>query len=283
MRRALQILILTLVALVVTTTTASAASEYGSTSRWPWSGYWWPMLDTSLNLYDNGQAMDMYDRYMRATGRSSNAQAYEKANFSTSDPKNDWWGHCHAWSAASIMTRQPPSSVTRAGVTFGTDQLRGLVTKLYNSPTYTWLAGTRNDGTSTTTAAYKDVAPAWMDWLLRYYVRYYRYPFIMDINADNQVWNFPVFAYSRTSTTSTDGTEAVRTTVWYSSPDAHITGTKYFSRTYTYNLKSGTLGSWTGNSVSDHPDFAWIPTGKNPPSHISESVIEEIIGGGYNA
>ena len=43
-------------------------------------------------------------------------------------------------------------------------------------------------------------------------------------------------------------------------------------------LKGGTLGTWTGNSAKDHPDFAWVPTGKDPSAHINEAVVEQIVG-----
>ena len=267
------------IALVIPAT-ASAADEWGSTSRWPWSGYWWPMLETDTNLYDDGQSLAKYDQYLLATtGTKGGAQAAEKATHSTKDAKNSWWGYCHAWAAASILSKEPAYNFTKSGVTFNTNDTKGLVTELYYSPKYNWLSGTRNESdTDKTTAAYKDIAPAWMDYLLRYYVRYYRYPFIMDINADSQVWNFPVFAYNRNSTTAADGTESVTTTVWYSKPDFSKTGTTYFSEKYTYNLKTGTLGTWTGLSVDKHPDFAWVPNGKNASAHVNEAKVEEIIG-----
>lgn len=261
---------------------ASAAQEWGSTSRWPWSGYWWPMLDTKSNLYDAGGPLAKYDQYLKnTTGTAGGAQAWERANHHTSDPKNDWWGHCHAWAAAAILTREPAYNFTRGNVTFNTNDTKGLVTEMYYSPKYTWLSGIRVDSPNepTTSPAYKDIAPAWMDYLLRYYVRYYRYPFIMDISANSEVWNFPVFAFDRTTTPNADGTESVRTIVWFSSPDYGATGTKYISRVYTYRLKAGTLGEWTGNSVTDHPDFAWVPTGKTAPSHLDEAKVETILGG----
>jgi hypothetical protein len=239
------------------------------------------MLGTDTNLYDDGQAAQKYDTYLlNTTGTRGTAQTWEKANHATADAKNDWWGHCHAWSAASVLTKEPAYGFTRGGVTFNTNDTKGLVTELYYSPQLNWLSGRRVDNANDTTSdAYKDIAPAWMDWLLRYYVRYYKYPFVMDINADSQVWNFPVFAYSRNSVANADGSESVTTQVWYSSPEYNATGTRYFSRTYTYTLKSGTLGTWTGKSTSDHPDFAWVPTGKNAMPHVKETVVEEILGG----
>ena len=42
---------------------ANAATEYGSTSKWPWSGYWWPMLENGYNLYSNNGPLQKYDQY----------------------------------------------------------------------------------------------------------------------------------------------------------------------------------------------------------------------------
>lgn len=264
--------------------TASAAEEWGSTNKWPWSGYWWPMLENGYNLYSNNGPLQKYDQYA-GLNAASGAQAWEKnpANrHFTQDKANSWWGHCHAWASASILAPEP-QAVTRNGVSFNVNDVKGITTALYYEPTFTWLSGIRvDDANDNSSAAYKDIAPVWMDYLLRYYVRYHKFPFIMDVNANSQVWNYPVFAYQRSSTQYAGGIEDVRTTVWFSKPDYSATGTTYFSKTYTYRLQSGTLGQWFGNSVSDHPDFAWVPTGKRPGAgsnpHVTEANVEAITG-----
>lgn len=283
LRRPLWVLVVVLVAstALLAPTSATAAEEYGSTNKWPWSGYWWPMLENGYNLYANNGPMQKYDQYTRANGGAGQAQAWERANHYTNDKANSWWGHCHAWAAAAILAPEP-RAVTKNGVAFNINDTKGLTTALYYEPTFTWLSGNRvDDPKDTTSAAYKDIAPAWMDYLLRYYVRYYKYPFIMDVNADSQVWNYPVFAYQRSSSMA-GNVETVRTTVWFSSPDWNATGTKYFSKTYTYTLQAGTLGTWTGASVNDHPDFAWVPTGKRPGAgtnpHVTEQGVEALTG-----
>ena len=262
-------------------TAASAAQEYGSTSKWPWSGYWWPMKESGYNLYSNNGPLQKYDQFTSTLGQRTTAQAWEKANHYTTSADNSWWGHCHAWAAASILAAEP-TAVTRNGVSFSANDTKGLVTALYYEPTFNWLSGNRvDDVNDKSSAAYKDIAPAWMDYLLRYYVRKYRYPFIMDINADSQVWNYPVFAYQRSSSMA-GSVETVTTTVWYSKPVWNATQTQYFSKTYTYRLQAGTLGEWTGSSVNDHPDFAWVPTGKRPGAgtnpQVSERTVETITG-----
>ena len=283
MRRLLVLVVAAMAStMLITPGTASAATEYGSTNKWPWSGYWWPMLENGYNLYANNGPMQKYDQYLAANNLQGGAQAWEKKNHYTADRANSWWGHCHAWASAAILAPEP-RAVSKSGVNFNVNDVKGLTTALYYEPTFTWLSGNRVDSASDkSSAAYQDIAPAWMDYLLRYYVRYYKYPFIMDVNADSQVWNYPVFAYNRTSTQYAGGIEDVTTTVWYSSPDWNATGTKYFSKTYTYRLQSGTLGQWSGTSVNDHPDFAWVPTGKRPGSgtnpYVTERNVEAITG-----
>jgi len=283
MRRVLVLVAMTVASMAfVLPSTASAAEEYGSTNKWPWSGYWWPMLENGYNLYANNGPLEKYDRYTAANGITTNAKGWERQNHYTNDKANSWWGYCHAWASASILAPEP-KAVTRSGVNFSVNDVKGITTALYYEPTFTWLSGVRVDNANDkSSAAYQDIAPAWMDYLLRYYVRHYKYPFIMDVNADSQVWNYPVFAYQRSSTTYAGGVEDVKTTVWYTSPDWNATGTKYFSKTYTYRLQSGTLGSWTGGSRSDHPDFAWVPTGKRAGSgtnpQVTERNVEAITG-----
>ncbi len=279
LKRRLAGLVVAMVAsmVLVLPTAANAATEYGSTSKWPWSGYWWPMLENGYNLYTNNGPLQKYDQYAGTT-----AQAWEKSNHYTKDSANSWWGHCHAWASAAILAPEP-KAVTKNGINFTVNDVKGITTALYYEPTFTWLSGVRvDDANDTSSAAYKDIAPAWMDYLLRYYVRYYKYPFIMDLNANSEVWNFPVFAYNRTSTTLSDGREQVTNYVWYASPDYSVTGTRYKMKTYTYTLKAGTLGTWTGNSVNDHPDFAWVPTGKRVGSgtnpQVTEKNVEAITG-----
>ncbi len=285
MRKTIAVTALALLVTLALPVIASAAYEQGSTANWqngqPWSGYWWPMLDRSgsdLNLYDENGPLDKYDKYARATGRAGNAKSYEKANHFTADSTKGWYGHCHAWSAASILSPRPRYNFSKGGVTFGLNDTRGMVTELYFDPTLYWLSGRRSETNDENSAAYQDIAPAWMDYLLRYYIGKYRYPFIMDISAGSEVWNFPAFAYRRQSTSNADGSESVTTTVYYASPKANQNDIAYFSKVYTYRLKAGELGTWTGDSHKEHPDFAWVPTGKKASPHVNEAIVEEILG-----
>lgn len=265
-------------------------SSQGASNWTPWSGHWWPTQDgNNPNLFDAGGPLQLYDQYVQATrGYNPGAQAWEAQNHSTDDPSLDWAGHCHAWAAASILTGVAPAGgVTRNGVHFTQDQLEGLVAAVYYNPTYETLpGGVRSNTDDPNAAEFKDMNPAWMHYLLEYYLSKNNYPFIMDTAAGAQVWNFPVFAYQSQQERNQDGSVDVNTRVWFSDAAAGEANTRYFFKDYTYRLweaGNGQMdGAWTGQSVNEHPDFAWVPTGKaegggkNPL--VDERIVEEILG-----
>ena len=88
----------------------------------------------------------------------------------------------------------------------------------------------------------------------------------MDVTAGSEIWNYPVFGYRRSSSFSDQRTEHVRTTVYYTAATTDNSDEpNYFTRTYTYTLHhdpEGAWSEWTGDSIHDHPDFAWRPTGR---------------------
>jgi hypothetical protein len=56
-------------ALGVKPSASSPTSEEAQVSRIPWSGYWWPLLDSkNPNLYDDGGPLDEYDSYCSNLG-----------------------------------------------------------------------------------------------------------------------------------------------------------------------------------------------------------------------
>jgi Transglutaminase elicitor len=264
----------------------------GAANWTPWSGHWWPTYSgNNPNMFDAGGPMAKYDQYVQNTrGQASGAQAWENQNHRTDDPELDWAGHCHAVAAASILTPVAPAGgVSRGGVEFSQDDLEGLVAALYYNPTYEMLpGGVRSNTDDVTAPEFQDMNPAWMNYLLDYYLTQNNYPFIMDTAAGAQVWNFPVFAHQSQQTSNADGTVDTTHRLWFSDAAAGEANTRYFYKDYTYKLwdaGGGRMdGQWTGASVNDHPDFAWVPTGKaegggkNP--HIDESVVEEILGYG---
>lgn len=257
---------------------------------YPWAGHWWPMAPSGRNLYDDGEALALYDQYVLKTrGYDPGAQQWERANKTHSAT---WAGHCQAWAAASILTREPPAGgVSAGGVHFSHDALEGLITSVYEVPKVAGMWGRRYDGPNSGQAAHDDLNPAWMDHLLRYYVGEHRSSFVMDTDPGAPVWNHPVAGYQRTAERTAAGTTKVTTDVWFRSPTAATAGydaSSFLKKTYVYELWNTPDGrSSTGRWLSaDHPDFAWAPGGhqasdghgnlRNP--RLDPRIVEEILG-----
>ncbi len=252
----------------------------GSAARKPWSGYWWPQLDTTgIQLFDNPGPMTKYDAYARATGRTGGARAWEYNNHRTTNPANDWWGHCQAWSAAAIMEPQPYGT-TKAGVYFSQDDAEGLYSETWTRHTG-WMTGTRYRDEGTGSEAYKDVYPADFDQQVRYWIGEQRIALIMDYTTDIEVWNYPVYAFNRSSTKSGDR-EYVKMTLTRAAPSYGVSGTSPVYKTFYYTLAPGSKGWWynpSGSSVHTHPDYIVRVAGRateygNP--NVKPSVLNEI-------
>jgi hypothetical protein len=270
---------------------AEGIASQGAAANTPWSGHWWPTYngDNNSNLYDPNGPLAKYDQYVKATtGRDSNAAAWEKQNHFTNQKQFDWAGHCHAWAAASILTKPVPAEgITKNGVHFTQDDLEGMIAAVYYNPTHQMLPGGQRSETNDPNAAeFKDMNPAWMHYLLQYYMGQHQTPFIMDTAAGAAVWNFPAFAYQMQQSDNGDGSVNFRTRVWFSDAAMGEQSTRPFYKDYTYtlwNTGDGRMtGDWSGESVNEHPDFAWVPTGKsegggkNP--NVDERVVEDILG-----
>lgn len=124
-------------------------------------------------------------------------------------------------------------------------------------------------------AAYADLAPHVWHQLLESVIGQRRLAFVADITANEEVWNHPAYAYRSTIEqvrTFTEGNAPrtewrARTVVTYATDGVSesVLGVESFTRTYTYTLITDGAGkpiggAWTGASVDDHPDFAWLPT-----------------------
>ena len=253
-------------------------TESGRASVTPWSGFWWPFRESaSPNLYDDGRTLDKYDAYVEATyGYNPGSKEWEKANHYGGA---SWWGHCQAWAAASFMEPEP-RAVTKNGVSFTQDEAEGLITETYFAPN-AQIWGKECNDCETTSAAYMDVAPAVFDSVMREQMGRNKKNVIMDMDPGSEVWNYPSYRYTRESEFRGD-LEYVTMTVTIALPAINQTGTRDDDVTYTYTLKSGTDGEWTGNSVDDHPDFVWIVNGRtragggaNPK--VDYAVVKEIL------
>ena len=70
---------------------AVAETDSGSASQYPWSGYWWAHADGGLT-----PPLAKYDQVY-----GTKSAAWEQENHVDVEGVQSWFGHCHAWSAAS--------------------------------------------------------------------------------------------------------------------------------------------------------------------------------------
>ena len=135
-------------------------------------------------------------------------------------------------------------------------------------------------------AAYADLAPHVFHQILEAVIGQRRLALVFDVDAGAEVWNHPAYAFTsnleRVRTFSEGGAQRTewraRTVVTYGTDgvSASILGVEAFTRTYTYTLVTDAQGkplsgAWTGASVDDHPDFAWLPTRNAPGADSSEN------------
>ncbi len=250
--------------------------EGSGASNTPWSGWWWPYLDTiNPNIYDENGPLDKYDRYVQNNhGYNPGTRSWEYGNHYTLNPSATWWGHCHALAAVSILEPEPRTNKNRGGMTFTVGDQKGMLTELYYSPQSLMWGDRYGDGIGS--EDYSDIAPSAFQSLLQNYIKNERKSLVFDTNAGYQVWNFPAYKYSMTSTEEGSRTNYT-TTVWFANyTSADSVGTSSFTKTYTYWI-SGDQSEWTGNSVNDHPDFVWLPTGRYQQGNpINYNIVKEI-------
>ena len=234
--------------------------EHGVASYKPWSGPWWPMCDGGLNV--------PLGKYDKITGHAS-VDWENKHNLAGNFRElPDWFGFCHAWAAASILEKEPQQirriSHAAGQLSLETGDQKGLVTACHTRDlANTW--GTRfNEGSDPD--AFDDLYPDQLWRLLNQYVGKHGVPVVLDINPGPEVWNFPVFEYAvkyRPSGDKYNGTMVIQLADDAVAPN--FLGTKVIKKTYTFSfrMKDGCIeegsGQWTGDSVNDHPDFAWSP------------------------
>jgi hypothetical protein len=124
--------------------------------------------------------------------------------------------------------------------------------------------------------AFKDLAPNVFHRILETVIGRKKLALVFDVTANEEVWNHPAFAYESRITFKRSFTEGsaslkewdVNTTVTYATDGVSesILGVSDFTKSYTYTLVTDATtnkvlrGEWTGSSVDNHPDFAWLPT-----------------------
>lgn len=259
----------------------------------PWSGYWWPLSEGELIFgYNSGLApLQKYDElaYGYYPGPATYEAYNKKLNYDSG--AGSWFGLCNGWAAAAIMVKEPTTSNTVQGITFKVGDQKGLLSEAwYNTSSDGWFVGSRYDGNAGDDL--QDLYPDHLLMLLQTYVRDQQIPIVLDITADEAVWNYPFYKYEFSGTHVGNSYYDCKLYIEGADDSVHpdFVGIKKITKNYTFMAKfvNGSIvngtGYWTGNSVQDHPDFAWYP-GSQPVlrnSSLNYSTIQTICkaGGG---
>lgn len=261
--------------------TARSAEDSGSASAYPWSGYWWAHSEGGLT-----GPLSKYDKVY-----STKASVWE-ASAHPASAAQEWFGHCHAWSAAAVTEKEPRENRNFRNTQFSIGDQKGLICALHAQDEATSYGDRYGDGNGSEDRS--DLTPDEVWRLLQLYVKQRNIPLIFDLEAGQEVWNYPVYQYQVTYEPAGDG--------WYNGTmqlvfaDDDVTqdylGTQPGIYTYTFRMRfqGGSVvagsGQWTGESVEDHPDFAWYPyvaRAENP--HVDVDKVAQIVGfavGGSN-
>ena len=208
----------------------------------PWAASYWPVYEDSINFRWEGEESlspagkygeafaveDIEDKVSENHGIDSVESAEECTTIDDcSEPTlvecakrhgaetgrciPTWWGICHAWAPAAIMEAEPLYPVTKNGVTFKVNDIKALVTLIYNRSTSKFVSLRCNkthdkdeiayDGYSRPTsddAECKDTNPGTYHLLLTNYLGLKGQSFVEDRTFDSEVWNQPLRGYRTT-------------------------------------------------------------------------------------
>lgn len=260
----------------------AAGREEGRAREIPWSGYWWP--------HHEGAILGPLGKYDTLTQRR--AEAWERKNHPSGPGVPKWFGYCHAWAAAAVLDPEPTSPRTirrQAGqpaIALQVGDQKGLISVCHASDVANSYGERFSDGDSSDDRL--DLAPDALWRLLKLYVKQQGVPLILDVEAGNEVWNYPIYAYQIDyRRLGSSNKHAARLILWMADdavpPD--FVGVKVRRHTYefTVQMRSGSVvmgsGRWTGPSAKDHPDFAWYPYVVKPENpELEYNAVKQLLG-----
>ena len=209
----------------------------GEADAIPWPGSYWPTLNDSINhrwdgleslspaekyaiAFDAPDTMDEISRYFGVDAHSDRTACTSSADCTSSEEScgkrigeetgrciPGWWGICHAWSPAAIKEPEPINEVTRNGVTFKVNDIKALMTLVYNwvNVKHVSLRCDTHEGASMAVDAYgnptgeaigcKDTNAGTFHVITTNYLGLMGKSFVEDRTFDFEVWNQPVARY----------------------------------------------------------------------------------------
>jgi hypothetical protein len=241
---------------------APAAVEEATATTLPWSGWYWPAKTGLLVLGYRGAEPGTLVKHDRLSGKQ--AAIWEKQTYYHFAPDGaNWWGHCHAWSAAALTEPEPLHDVLQGGVTFHVGDLKGLLTEAHyadHGPFY----GVRFNNLPGDD--FQDMAPSLVWSVLRKYLHDNQIGIIFDLDPGVAVDSHPAYRYRLTTQSVGGDVYQGQLSLWVAAlvpPDFLGTATERKDYTFTFEARDGQIAAgsdhWTGASLMDHPDFAWYP------------------------
>lgn len=254
----------------------------GSSTHTPWTGSWWPQYTgIGVHLYDPNGPMEKYDEYVSSGGL---AQNWEYANHRTTNPSEQWFGHCHAWTNAAILESEATSSKVKDGITFTVGDQKGLVTEIHCADHTDLWVGERYD-TGDPPAHYQDVYADDFHNVVIDKIGRDNIPLAMDIDPGVLVNNHPCYEYEMSYSADESSPSIIHVVATLKFADADViynpsyVGTMEMEKTYYYYLTGGILsptgGGWEGVSVDDHPDFIWHPDYIQTNPYLRNPYVDE--------
>ena len=255
---------------------ALGQKDAGLAAQYPWSGYWWQ--------HKGGGLTGPLSKYDQVFHTAASAWEYQKH---VQVATLQWFGHCHAWAASSVLEREPRASRSVGSIVFGVGDQKGLLAACHAADVSNSYGDRYGDHAGSEDR--NDIHPDELWRLLQLYVHQQRIPLILDLEAGEEIWNYPVYQYEVEYAAEADGWQAGTMTLVAADDNVvpDYVGTQYIVRRYTFRVqfKDGALvlgtGQWTGPSVQDHPDFAWYPfvaAAENPDVDVDK--VEQVVG--YN-
>jgi hypothetical protein len=272
-----------LVSTLLVTQTLHAAYEEGVARHIPWSGYWWPVA--------KGELMGPLEKYDTLSGKRS--LWWELQNKPPGPHVPAWHGYCHGWSAAAVL--EPEPKAVRLASTRDDDgdllltvaDQKGWFSASHAFDVANYYGDRFGDGEGSEDL--QDIAPDRLWRLLKTFIREQGIPLVMDLDAGEPVWNYPVFAYRIEYSANPQQPGWFDAYLQLCAADDSVppdfVGTVPHLQTYTFQfqMQNGSVvlgsGRWTGSSVINHPDFAWypyVPMPENP--EIDYQQVKQIIG-----
>ena len=286
--------ILFLALFTISTFSFSQTTEVVEISPKPWNGFWWPFaqgaLCTGKNYNNYPSPMEKYDI---AFNQPFLATQWECENHYDPDGPS-WHGHCNGWAVASIFEPEPTHKCTYNSIVFYVGDLKGLLAECHQGAYEGGsIYGTRYNGENPETP-FEDIYPLDFQNVLEMYLKDNGLPILIDSDPSEEIWTYPVYKYELSYTD--EGNIRHTTLTIYCATDAYNDGildpddtgdTHVYKKTYTYDLTLDSNGNpisgvWTGDSVNDHPDFAWYPEiDRLANPYISLDNVHEILSHEY--